>query len=776
MDEFDCYCAICGASITGGEIGSKEPDALAYRHRLVERRRRARELGEEEASSEEDEGDDNEDDGHVESWWKDEEQRTYDPELVNENSIAWLFQVRCLGFNCLSAGNSRAFISGPGSYEDAGSLEVELGDDPNQPQSPTMFNCYEAIEQGIEAVFPLHDCCLELLTECLTGAKDVSGLDKDVLYEAMFRLSGGYATSLSLDYGAISGQDQCWESISGEEFSVSHPLQPNDFIHALSTAIVSGLFTTPSGSTLPRHNHMVQDPFSRLSPELLYSVLDYLPGKSLLALITASCPAFLVTNSNDFWKQYLYRIPWNWEFRDMLDETGIVSVDYKRLYLWLEAKTTPVSGVDVLFMSIANRRRIWGVCEQIKGHCLKAAYYEPQNEPDKTIVDQSECSHMPFVSVPPPEQPSIVETKLWVHSRKEIDGFLLVFEAFWDPAGALVGLGVAVGASQRIFGIDDSHNMTVKKTAGRIERNNWVESLVLYSNEAHNSDDAELQVAIGLKVNLTSGKCLSMGVTGVILNQRSLVVSEGGLVVGISGQIREDGVITRLGLLECREPNSTATSSRSYTSSPLQGRLLHSGTRHDLPLYTSLDKSSHKQSSSLVLLPLTSADGHDDPLLRDLSAHATLLWGSGAGVLGKLERIWLRVAKDDGVSGAGNLLLGVGVQYILRFWEPERYIGLRSPGCMGKFHEWPVDEMVQFDVDGPGGERITEVAIAWTTELRVFKLTTNKGREVSVGHGEDLEWTVQRAPEGQALAGLVMAFGIRGKGPVTAVMVLAASE
>lgn len=78
---------------------------------------------------------------------------------------------------------------------------------------------YEAIEQGIEAVFPLHDCCLELLTECLTGAKDVSGLDKDVLYEAMFRLSGGYATSLSLDYGAISGQDQCWESIAGEEVS-----------------------------------------------------------------------------------------------------------------------------------------------------------------------------------------------------------------------------------------------------------------------------------------------------------------------------------------------------------------------------------------------------------------------------------------------------------------------------------------------------------------------------------------------------------------------------
>ena len=35
----------------------------------------------------------------------------------------------------------------------------------------------------------------------------------------MTELSPGYSTNLGLDYGAIEGPDQCWESMPGEEVS-----------------------------------------------------------------------------------------------------------------------------------------------------------------------------------------------------------------------------------------------------------------------------------------------------------------------------------------------------------------------------------------------------------------------------------------------------------------------------------------------------------------------------------------------------------------------------
>jgi hypothetical protein len=44
------------------------------------------------------------------------------------------------------------------------------------------------------------------------------------------------------------------------------------------------------------------------------------------------------------------------------EEQQSVEPDYKRLYLWLDRVTTPNYGMDGPFLSLANRRRIRGVC------------------------------------------------------------------------------------------------------------------------------------------------------------------------------------------------------------------------------------------------------------------------------------------------------------------------------------------------------------------------------------------------------------------------------
>jgi hypothetical protein len=64
-------------------------------------------------------------------------------------------------------------------------------------------------------VFPFHYCCLGILAQVLTGVDDTSRIGKDALFDAMAGLIG--RDSLDIDYGPISGQEQRWESVPGEE-------------------------------------------------------------------------------------------------------------------------------------------------------------------------------------------------------------------------------------------------------------------------------------------------------------------------------------------------------------------------------------------------------------------------------------------------------------------------------------------------------------------------------------------------------------------------------
>lgn len=71
------------------------------------------------------------------------------------------------------------------------------------------------------AVFPFHPEYFKILTSVITGSTDAELLDKDILYRVMADVSG--CTLLDLDYGAISGNEQFWDSFPGEEFSVKDP-------------------------------------------------------------------------------------------------------------------------------------------------------------------------------------------------------------------------------------------------------------------------------------------------------------------------------------------------------------------------------------------------------------------------------------------------------------------------------------------------------------------------------------------------------------------------
>jgi hypothetical protein len=69
-------------------------------------------------------------------------------------------------------------------------------------------------------VYPFHYCCLDILTEVLTGSGIANDIDKKVLFEVMDELALADEYCLKLDYGSVSGrdgEDGIWDSIPGEE-------------------------------------------------------------------------------------------------------------------------------------------------------------------------------------------------------------------------------------------------------------------------------------------------------------------------------------------------------------------------------------------------------------------------------------------------------------------------------------------------------------------------------------------------------------------------------
>ncbi|KAL2126293.1 hypothetical protein VTI74DRAFT_1233 [Chaetomium olivicolor] len=244
MGGFDTYCAICGCSLTGGVVGSTAPSALRRRRRIVARKREALERGDSEygsdSESENDEDDQEKEEGE-EEWFADQEDRSYDPELISEQGLEWLYESCCLGLNPEAQGDSKAFISGKSTSCENGCMEVEPGSDPNEPSQigDTILYCFHAQDSGGIVVFPFHNCCLDILVQVLTGSKDLANVNKDVLYDAMSGLAERSGECLDLDYGSAEGRDQYWESVPGEEVSslgwLSTLLLPKD-LHDFDTA------------------------------------------------------------------------------------------------------------------------------------------------------------------------------------------------------------------------------------------------------------------------------------------------------------------------------------------------------------------------------------------------------------------------------------------------------------------------------------------------------------------------------------------------------------
>lgn len=231
------------------------------------------------------------------------------------------------------------------------------------------------------------------------------------------------------------------------------------------------------GKALPRGHSPDNDPFSMLSNELIREIALVVPYEDLLSLRAVSRPFYNDTQSNHFWKwRIAIDMPWLWDLETCL-KTWTTPIDYRKLYGWLEVVTMPKFGVEAPFLAIANRRRIWQCCLQISNYAKYLSELQYASEPDTEMVAQTQRPILFKVAPTQASRQDDISRTFWLHSGGELQTSrfgAFIFETFWNDDGLLIGIGVTLRDSQRVFGTRSGNVETTQLMPG-----DWITEMKL---------------------------------------------------------------------------------------------------------------------------------------------------------------------------------------------------------------------------------------------------------------------------------------------------------
>ncbi|KAF7592537.1 hypothetical protein BBP40_012761 [Aspergillus hancockii] len=792
---YDCYCAICGANFSGTRVGSQTPDALRRRDRFVERRRQAVQAGQDidslstddESESEDDEermssansnnlnetehgaqedgdGEQADEDEYDENL--DDLRTSYDPRLVREDDLVWLETVYCLGFNSRALGTRKAFVSGPGVYEDYGQVDVQVGTDPLHPPNQNRFTCYNednGEEESSGPVIPFHFECFQILSTALTGSTKSDRIDNDVLYSVMLELCGKHCVSLYLYYG--------------DEYCVTNPSVGDDIAEFILLGAKNHNYSIPSPDK-DLGSCVLNDPFGSLPVELVQGICSYLSWGSMKSLLRASFATSIATQQNFFWRRFIrLEMPWFQEIHSLIKYNKLpADLNYKGFFLWLDMMSTPKYGKTDRFMAITNRRRIWTTCQQLEElyhNALARNHGEAMDEHARIPIGKTQTQKMFLVgrTALPQETNLSTLTKQWALCYNDIKERPAIFEAFFNAAGEMVGMSIVFGAQRRVFGYstdDATFEGEIQCFASTIIGHDWIKGLILHISGQEQSPTTNRPAIRGVTVLLKSGKEFTLGVAHGYLNKRPLIVSEGNVLVGLVGHIgKENGPILRLRLLEydLSTEGSEAVRDAAYLESgqlqpaelPFARRVLWSSEAMNVNVYGAGRAGCPIWfHPSIRVLPLMETD---DGL--DLDPWQILHWAHDAGEIRRLKKISAIVFPDTTVDIIDDNLFfnvhGLTVEFIRRYWEPPRHAGLSRDSTMVDDPK-DLNYYRHFEIDGPGGEYITKVGLSVSRRWSAIKLRTNRDREVVFGQEDASHWNFIEAPAGEVIVGLALNF------------------
>ncbi|CAP78995.1 Pc06g00020 [Penicillium rubens Wisconsin 54-1255] len=287
----------------------------------------------------------------------------YRYDLLQECNLEWLNEVCGLGVNPDARGNE---------------------------------NYHDFSEIGNPHVFPFHQICYhDILKRCI-HQENPEQIKRDTLFDVLEDLNGGRYVRLQISYGEPEpSAEQVWCTTKGQEILVVNPVRIPQLDSDLDVIMKS---LEKKGS--PHQNSQSEDIFNILPIELRREVFKHLSVGSILAVKAASLAMHTTTLPRGLWNHRLRsEMPWLWEIHD-IDVLQSQESEYKasNLLLDIQTKSQYTSDNDGYILGLANRRRIWGVCEQIRSRYMEklkgvSAVFVPSNQPSASkILQISECS------------------------------------------------------------------------------------------------------------------------------------------------------------------------------------------------------------------------------------------------------------------------------------------------------------------------------------------------------------------------------------------------
>lgn len=611
MGEWDIYCAICSGPLRGVRFTSGRASSPSSSPN---------------SPSANQDGDD----------------KAYDPSIVRKKETRWLEHIMVLAFYHNVPGLRRTYLATQGNYLGYEDVEAEE----NLPEREDVLtgyeNSFECYRNGAthgsekDPAYPFHVQCFKLLRGCWGGhppedlhhypgsallessdAGDVTSdheaeeeeseseieeidwseqhpVDTDVLYEVMRELDDG--THLKVDYGKIwrtLNHHQFWESRAGEEVLVADPGMVDGVIDRIRT-LVNEHFTLPGHSDYDLTGRVRRDPFKNLPVELLTSISWYLNDMDdIVNFGKASWYAtlFLRGASNGFWREML-RLHTHWfaELQECLKmHPNVKVINTRALYLWVNSGTRPTRNLPRGhgLIRVANRRRIWKVCEDLADRCKRKIRAleleqgdEEQTEFEEFLQENSHSTYMPVVSHD--EQTKMhggVQAQWWIHDWEETYEKQQFVEVFFHPlSGFVAGISVSSQESEEKPSISERVRQTMgyrlgDPETGVIPIGDWVCGIILHIATIRNPlpPDARyrrvepdfLMSPKGLTILLLRGAELHFGETSQGHPQKVLVTRPGhwsAQIVGIMGQLNvrppdEENLVvfSRIGLVRAYE-------------------------------------------------------------------------------------------------------------------------------------------------------------------------------------------------------------------------------
>ena len=597
---------------------------------------------------------------------------------------------------------------------------------------------------------PYHTTCCDLLEKHISSVAGVkhAGVDYEVLYQTMKEfLYEGDESAVSLtqiDYGLITDyQDQYWWCRRGTESFVINPVAIPE-LEAYYTQLPP-LSGSEGKQQWPRRIKTdSKDPFAKLAPELILTILSSLPIASLGALRTASPTVHQLELSNGFWKLKAHQdMPWLYDMPEPTKNATEVdreSPNWAQVYrdlLWRSKEGNPHK-----FYGLVNRRRIWEISTQLVNPYVenKSAKDDNQKKQKNQTILEGAISSPSWRLIWPNPTNSKTSTIALVSDFATVGGDQgPTLSFFWSKLGTLSGIGVGHGnasrETQRMETIGMEGHFAVQYKV-QIPPGDWLKGFVLTSRyedsppEAGQERGEYMTKVVGLKVLFYHGNAVQFGESRG--NHRLIPVRRDLLVVGLMAKWTSDGKISSLSLLQASPPVS-ASGHSSIAEQLARAETDELSTCSEAVAKLWKDHLPPPESS------VSQPRGYLDPP-ADLDPMQPLIFGHDEEELSAITEI-----SGDVQSG------GFQVRYSDR---PPRSIGTRLLA------------MKSLQVDGQGGERLVAIRVRPGSLTFEVQFVTNRNRQLVLGsevHASNMDNQnlLLVAGEGRILCGIYCFFSMR---------------